>query len=726
MRASLIENLIEWKRPWGIVWRLLLCAWFVALWAMPSGTLAADGRSSPPARAIANTPNHIAAELLVESPAGPGEEVELALHFRPSSGWHGYWLNPGDAGFGMGLDWRLPKGATVEGPRYPVPDTLLISGLMNHVYNGDYAVLVRLHMPDDAKPGARLPITLKAEWLACTDTICVPERGSFATSIAVQEKGRQKPSARFDAWRAALPPLLDSKAHYETARAMLRLAIPLPAAIAVADPHVFLTDDGVIDYAARQHFSRKDDWLIAEIPLRENGDTAAMVQASLSGVIRTGAGQGFAFTASAGPVPKSGDPLPVQGDMPALGWLLLAALAGGVVLNLMPCVFPILSLKALSLARSGEGERHARVEGVAYTAGAMLTCLVLGGVLIALREAGRQVGWAFQLQEPGVVIGLMLLMVAITANLLGLYELPTLNISRQPHAPQGQGSGAFATGVLAAFVATPCTGPFMAAALGAALLLPAGPAMLLFGALGLGLALPFLVLGFVPAFRKFLPQPGAWMVRFRQWMALPMGLTALALIWLSARLGGVGFAGLGVLVAAGVVVALWVAGQRQRRGLSGLTPFLMITMPFAMFALVALPGAYAPMHGESGGVLDARPFSESALAEARASGKPVFAWFTADWCITCKVNEQVAIEREATARAFAEAGVIVLRGDWTRRDAQITRFLTAHGAAGVPLYLWYEPGRPGETLPQVLTPNSLINLAKRPRGTQQSTGQEAR
>ena len=698
MHASSIDMRLRWA--------VLLCAVLCAfLLARP---------------AAAGNANNIAAELLAESPALPGGSVDLALHFQPAQGWHGYWLNPGDAGFGMSLEWRLPDGARVESPRYPVPDTLLAAGLMNHVYKGDYAVLVRLRLPDNVAPGARLPVSVKAEWLACTDTICVPESATLATTVVVGQAGVRdsRYDARFDRWRAAIPPLLDSKARHVFDRRLLRIAIPLPAAQAVAEPHVFLADDGLIDYAGRQGFSRKNNWLIAELPLRDGAGTAPD---GLQGVIRTSAGQGFAFAAAAGVVPEGGKPLALVEQAPALGWLLLGALVGGVLLNLMPCVFPILSLKALSLARAGQSETHARTEGLAYTAGAVLACLGLGALLMVLRAGGQQIGWAFQLQEPGVVVALLLLMVAITANLLGLYELPGPAITRK-----GQGGGAFATGVLAAFVATPCTGPFMAAALGAALLLPPAPALLLFGALGLGLALPFLVLGFVPPLRRWLPRPGAWMMRFRRWMALPMGMTALALLWLAGRLGGVGYAGIAALVAGGLLVALWVMGQRQRLGLGALAPFLMVMAPFTVFAVIALPGAFAPMRADEGGVLEARRFSETALAEARASGRPVFVWFTADWCITCKVNERVAIERAATREAFTQAGVIVLRGDWTRRDAEITRFLAAQGAAGVPLYLWYEAGGKAEQLPQMLAPTTLVRLAERDRGRRPEAAGEDR
>jgi thiol:disulfide interchange protein len=324
---------------------------------------------------------------------------------------------------------------------------------------------------------------------------------------------------------------------------------------------------------------------------------------------------------------------------------------------------------------------------------------------VALRAAGNEIGWAFQLQEPGVVAALALLTVAITANLLGVFELSVPGFTQN-----GSRSGAFATGLLAAFVATPCTGPFMAAAMGAALLLPAPWALALFAALGIGIALPFLAIAFIPALRRRMPRPGPWMVRFRQWMSLPMAATALALLWLASRLGGWTFALGCAVLAAALVGLLALIGRRQYAGKPARAVALAGAAALALIGAAALPRLAHSPSAEAPSLLASKPFSEAALAQARAANKPVFAYFTADWCLTCKVNEQVAIERETTRDAFARAGVVVLKGDWTRRDPAITRYLTAHGAAGVPLYVWYPAGGAGQVLPQVLTPGLLAGL----------------
>ncbi len=654
--------------------------------------------------ALAQT-HHMKAELVAESPVEPGQTETLALHFTPEPGWHGYWLNPGDAGYGMDLKWTLPEGWSVGEPEYPVPHRLVVGGLMNHVYEADYAVLLPLKIPAGAAVQNAAPIEVKGSWLVCTDEICVPEQADLKLDLSKVAAG----DARFDRWRAAIPAELDRTAAFEAKSDLLRLAIPVPASLQLGDPHVFIDQVQLVDYAAPQKFYRDGDTLVIEIPRKGIGEEPS----AITGILDFGeAGQGVRFAAAPGAVPAGGTPIG-GGSAGAFGsiWLLLgAALLGGLILNVMPCVFPILSLKAMSLARAGESGADARREGLAYTAGVVLAVLALGVLLLALRAAGNEVGWAFQLQEPGVVVALLVLATAITANLAGLFELPSLSITRG-----GGKSSAFATGLLAAFVATPCTGPFMAAAMGAALLLPWWQGLLLFAALGLGLALPFLLLGFVPPLRKMLPKPGKWMDTFKRVMAVPMGLTALALLWLTWRSGGTRFAFYAFAVTIAVVALLVMVGRMQRKGQSGGWRNAGIGLAsLTLFAVFALPQAYeqTKSSASSAGLIAATPFSEAALAEARADGKPVFVWFTADWCLTCKVNEGLAIEREATKAAFEKAGVVPLVGDWTRRDPEITKFLTAQGAAGVPLYLWYPAGGgDAQQLPQVLTPDTLVDLA---------------
>ncbi|ABC63919.1 thiol:disulfide interchange protein [Erythrobacter litoralis HTCC2594] len=654
---------------------------------------------------------NIRVALVAEGPVAPGGETTLAFKFAPvSEEWHGYWANPGDAGLPMQLEWDLPEGVSVGEPLYPTPKRLVIDGLMNHIFEGDYAVLLPLRLTEDYAGPDVLQVSVEAFYLACTDQICVPEDAQLQVSIPVGESTAS--GTEFAAFRSALAPLIDSTARFEQTASLLRLAIPLPAAVDPGEPHVFIANRDLVNYVQAQGFRRNGDWLIAEIPLARTGEQPETVE----GIVRLGSGQGLRFVAEAGEVP-SGDRVLMARDaeLPSLWLLLGGALLGGLILNIMPCVFPILSLKALSLAKAGAGAQEARMEGLAYTAGVILACVALGGAMLALRAAGEQVGWAFQLQEPGVVVALLVLASLITANLLGFFELPGLSIS-EGSTPRG----AFSTGLLAAFVATPCTGPFMAAALGAALLLPAETALLLFAVLGLGLALPFLLLGFIPAFRRLLPKPGAWMETFRKVLAVPMGLTALALVWLVWRIGGVGFALSAMSIAfIATLAAVLFRGRNQRlRG-------AVTALGAVLMAVGVLASFESPTRAQAETVLASKPFTLAALDEARASGAPVFVYFTADWCVSCKVNERVAIEREATREAFEQAGVTTLRGDWTLRQPEITEFLNAQGVAGVPLYLWYDPGvAEPRQLQQLLGPDSLVTLAREagPRAARRPEG----
>lgn len=672
-------------------------AWLLALLASIAllGAPAHAQQSASPDPLIGS--DNIAVTLHAEGAPAEGKEWLLALHFVPKGPeWHGYWSNPGDAGAGMVLALDLPPDWEVGEARYPVPKRLVVAGLMNHVYEGPYTVLVPV-TPGPSVKNFTGPVGGTVDYLACTDQICVPQFARLSAAAG----------GDFARWRAEAAPLLDARAAFAISGKTLRVAIPIPESVALADPYVFIANKQLVSYSAAQTFRRKGDLLIAEIPLDEFGSGKAE---ALSGILAFGDGSGVRFAADLGTVPTGGEQVagPRNTAAPPLWTLVLGALLGGLLLNIMPCVFPILSLKAIALARAGESEAKARAEGLAYTAGVVLACVALGAALLALRAAGEQVGWAFQLQQPGVVVGLLVLAAAITANFAGLFELPAISVSMG-----GEKTGAFATGLLAAFVATPCTGPFMAAALGAALLLPVPQALLLFALLGLGLALPFLLLGFVPPLRRRLPKPGAWMERFRRIMAIPMGLTALALVWLTVQLGGRSFGIIALVLVAGVLLALFVVGKLQRGGKMAWPAFGLVAAPFLAFALIALPNVYEAKAGEvHESILAPQAFSAETLAAARASGKPVFLYFTADWCVTCKVNEASSIERESTRAAFEKAGVVTIVGDWTRRDAAITQFLTEQGAAGVPLYLWYAPGAASpEQLPQVLTPDLLAEKA---------------
>ncbi|MET0360538.1 MAG: protein-disulfide reductase DsbD domain-containing protein [Sphingobium sp.] len=650
---------------------------------------------------------HIVPQLVAQSaePAA-GDTVLLAITMRPTPGWHGYWINPGDAGLGMDARWTLPAGASVGPLRYPVPERLMVSGLMNHVFNGPYALLAELHVPPGLKSGQAVPVMLDARWLACTDKVCVPEQAKLSLSLTVG-RGAVTTDARrrFDDYRAALPRPLGSEAKYAVVGDRLRIAIPYPAASPVASPWFYAETKDKIAYPEPQQVRRSGDMLIVETAVARSATPGGALQ----GILAVGPGMALSLIARPGDVPAGGQPIGEDAapDVTAIAFLLAlgGALLGGLILNVMPCVFPILSLKAISLARAGGDEGQARREAVAYALGALASCMALGGVILALRAAGGSAGWAFQLQDNRVIAVLLILVVAITANLAGLFTVPGLDGGRATKGVRG----AFLTGVLAAFVATPCTGPFMAAAMGAAILMPWPLALTIFAGLGLGLAAPFLALAYIPALRRRLPRPGPWMEWLRRIMAVPMALTALALGWLLWRQGGAAGTGLALALTVVTVLLCLMVGRWQRRG-AGVKAVALIGS-VALVAMACIVAAHLPAARPAESVEGAMPFSEAALDRLRSEKRPVFLYFTADWCLTCKVNEAGAIANADVRRTFADAGVGVMVGDWTRGDPAITRFLEGQGRSGVPFYLYYAPGaaKP-QVLPQLLTPATLTAL----------------
>ncbi|MCC7393780.1 MAG: thioredoxin family protein [Sphingomonadaceae bacterium] len=691
-----------------------------------------------------NPTNHIRAELLAENAIAPRQSGSIAILMTPDAGWHGYWVNGGDAGFGMQLTWDNPAGVAITPLEYPVPSTLVISGLMNHVYERPYALLARITLPPDAVPGSTIALRARAQWLACTDKVCVPESAELSLDLPVAA-GQGGGDPRFAAWRAALPQALGAPGSYQTVGDNIRFALPLPRTLVLRAPRLFVESPNIVAAGAAQSFWRDGDRLIVEMG-RATGRQAAA--GTIRGLLRIADGRALQFDAQAGNVAAGGTLLAripsareggdggaadgadsngngngnANGNGGAFGWALFlsalgGAILGGLILNIMPCVFPILSLKALALARAGGEQVQVQREGLAYAAGTVITAMLLGAILMLLRAGGEALGWAFQLQRPESVILLIVLMGVVAANLAGLFEFTGLSFSMRPKTAVAGGGddgarGAFLTGALAAFVATPCTGPFMGAALGATLTLPVWAALPIFGGLGLGLALPFLAIAFIPPLRARLPRPGAWMVTLRRWLALPMALTALALVWLLSRQVGMTgwWLGGGLLVA--VAAIAYMGGRAQRDG-GAISPYIFVIAALIVPASLLLPAATTATHWAIS-TRGAAPWSAAARDAALADGHAVFVDFTADWCLTCKVNEAAAIDRAETRAAFARHGVVVLIGDWTNGDPAITAELARHGRNSLPLYLWYPAGaHEPEILPQILTPAMLMARAER-------------
>lgn len=702
--------------------RLFLSLLTLSAWLWPTATASAQPSSRVSVSLHAKS----------SSPAS-GETTLLAIRFTPLPGWHGYWSNPGDSGLPPKVTWTLPAGVRIGPLQHPAPEILSVSGMTSFVHGGQHALLAEMRLPAGLEKGTALPIRGDLSFLICSDSLCVPKKAALSLDLTVGDgKIDAASSTLFAAARRAMPSKLPTVGEFTTSADRVELTIPASARLKTPRTTFFPDNEGVFNRTSATLL--KDGSLrlvgtLTSIPTNVTGivsdgrrsvevrfkrsssgstvvanDVAVGVPALASGESRAR----LAAPSSSGSTDRSLQSPSGRTQPMGVMWAILGALIGGLLLNLMPCVFPILSLKALHLARSGASASSARRDASAYSAGVMATTLALGSILLALRASGVAAGWSFQLQNPYVILSLLALVLGIAFNLAGLFHVsgPSLNHS----GAGGKTAGSFGTGALAAFIATPCSAPFMASALGAALLLPPFEALLVFAALGLGLALPFLAIGFIPAVRSRMPRPGAWMETLQRVLSVPMFITALGLAWVLGRQVGVDGMALGMTAMVLLALGLWWVGRRQRSGKSRswLPLFPAAVLSIAAAALVPA-AASAPTSVSRNALLE--NFTEARLAELRASGKPVFVDFTADWCLSCKVNEKVAIEREETQAAFARYGVVTLVGDWTRGDPEITRFLARHNRNSIPFYLFYAPGTEARVLPQILTKDGLVALA---------------
>ncbi|WP_448546648.1 protein-disulfide reductase DsbD family protein [Thalassotalea fusca] len=649
--------------------------------------------------------------VLESSEPSAGKLYELALIMTPKKGWHGYWENPGDAGFAANFDWQLPKNITVGEVRFPAPSQLITSDIMNYIYHGEYVLLVPIWVGEDVPSGEKLSIKLDISYLVCNADSCLPEQQTIAMDfVAGDGKINNENRAKFKQWRKKLPKSLDSKGQFSTEGGKFKLTLPLPNAIDTDNAHIYPVTNNVFSNNSAQVFSHKNN------VLHMRTDFGGEQLTLFKGVLVLENDLALKFEANISEhalevVTNNSNEANVTHWSVALT-ALFGAILGGLLLNIMPCVFPILSLKILSISTLGS-EKEARSGAIAYTLGTVLVCIALGGLIIGLRSLGHQVGWAFQLQSPAVISVLILLMSAIAFNLAGLFEVGTLTSGISLQDKKGV-VGEFWTGVLAAFVATPCTGPFMATALGAALVLPVGVAFLIFAGLGIGLALPFLLVGFIPLLRTRLPKPGAWMVTARKILALPMFITVLGLIWVLMRQANNDYV-LAVLAALMLSsFGLWATGswQHSQHKTSWLPAVLLSIVPLvAVISFVA--DTKTVKESDSYSSYSSHVFDEKALNQLRRQ-QDVFLYFTADWCLTCKVNEKTAIERSEVTASFEKNNVAVMIGDWTNGDSHITEYLSRHNRSGVPLYLWYKKGtNHPEVLSQILTADALIELSNR-------------
>ena len=691
-----------------------------------------------PAVAAPVNSGHIESELVAqEASAVPGSTVIVALRQKIQKGWHTYWRNPGDSGDATKIVWTLPSGWKAGDIVWPAPEKLPVGPLMNYGFEGEVLLPVPLEIPAGAKPG---PVTLKADvaYLVCSD-ICVPEDVSLTFDLPVSATPSTAKAAGADAIAKALaaaPKVGDLTAVFAADPTAVKLALTGPAAAGskIADAYFFPFDGAVIDHAAVQKAERGSEGLTISLApgfsFRQGpAPTTLSGVVVIDGVAHEISAEAGALPASAaglGLIPPKAAAAPAAPDL-GIGLALGLAFLGGLILNLMPCVFPVLSLKAAALAGHAHEEPGAvRSQGLAFLVGVVVTFLVLAGALLAARAAGQAVGWGFQLQSPAVVAVLAIVMLLVALNLSGVFEIGTsLQDAGSGLAAKGGLAGAFFTGVLAVVVAAPCTAPFMAGAIGFALTQPPVVSLLVFLALALGLAAPFTALSFAPSLLKRLPKPGAWMEILRRVLAFPMYAAAAWLVWVLAQQGGP--AGLARLLGAAIVAAFaaWVFGLVQTRRIMG-KPTLALSILAAAAFVVAIAGVtvggYAAPAAASdgqaaatteGAELPSEAWTPAKVAELQAQGRPVFVNFTAAWCVTCQVNDKVALSTRRAADAFAAANAVYLKGDWTNRNAEIAAELAAHGRAGVPLYLVYPAkGGPPKVLPQLLTDGLVAKAIK--------------
>jgi len=659
------------------------------------------------------TTEHVTARLVAErTEMAPGETVDLALVLEIEPGWHTYWRNPGDSGDSPRVSWSLPEGVEVGPLRWTRPELIPVGPLANYGYSGRAVHLFALSLPEDWPIGEPVRIRADADWLVC-EAHCIPESGTFGLTVATALGPGPIDPAQAEVFVSARGDLADGTiegAVLRTEAAGLSLDIPADLLPAGLDEAWFFAGSwGLIEHAAAQSWRLVDGDLRIQLTA---GPAAAQVDPEGLLVVsdRQGGVRSYEVAAVRGPPLLEGD---AQRSI-SLPLALVFALLGGLILNLMPCVFPILAMKALSLVKglAGEGPGAARarvLHGVAYTAGVLVFFAALAGLLLALRSGGAAVGWGFQLQYPPFVVLMAYVFLVIGLSLSGAITVGRRLMSLGGTRSGGGTLGAFGTGALAALVAAPCTAPFMGAALGYAVTLTWPPALAIMLTLGFGLALPFLLLSLVPQLARWLPKPGPWMETLKQVLAFPMFAAAAWLVWvLSVQTGPRGVAS---VLAGSVLVAfaLWLRERAPhlRPGQRRLAlAMLLATLGGAAYLGVATVRLSAPaqsLGAETGRQLPSEPYSPERLAAARAELRPVFVNMTAAWCITCLVNERVALDTAGVKGLFSAADVLYLKGDWTNRDPAITRYLAEYERNGVPLYVFYPVNGEPKVLPQILT-----------------------
>lgn len=674
---------------------------------LPLGAFAEESKVQQSPRATVSLVSEQAA-------VSPGQTVRIGLRQRLAPHWHTYWKNPGDAGSPPNIDFNLPDGVTVGDIEWPGPDRFIVGPVASYGYENEVVFPMTLSVPQNAQPGTRLVIEANADWVVC-EKECIPEEGKFQLSLPVEASARPADAAILAAFKTAdarRPQSSPWTASVIAGESTLQLRIVGEGLTAqsVQSALYFPEKWGVIDHVADQSMKVEEGAL--SLTLQKGLSPATGATAGLL-LITDGGGQKRWFAQE---LPAASAPAV---DAPAslpLWQMAVFAFIGGLLLNLMPCVFPVLAIKATALANmSGSDRREVRLSGVFYTLGVLAAFMTLAMVLLAVRAGGTAVGWGFQFQSPVFVATMCWLMLAIGLNLSGVFDVGSSLAGAGQNLAERKGhSGSFFTGLLAVVVATPCTAPFMGAAIGSALAAPAIYSVVVFAMMGIGLALPFLLLGIFPVAAQRLPRPGMWMVRLRQAMAFPMYATAAWLVWVLTQQAGE--AGLRMVLAGAVLVGLtaWLIGVSQHGVKKGWWP-----RSLALVGCVGLTGLMVSLHYAEPPVAssirqatNAQAYDAERLAQLRAEGKPVFVNMTAAWCITCLVNERTTLSTAAVQQSMQDHDVVYMKGDWTNRDPSITAFLQAFQRDGLPFYAFYPAGKEPVVLPPVLTQAIVTDVFK--------------
>tara|TARA_R100000900_G_scaffold1439_2_gene3213 strand:- start:157631 stop:159841 length:2211 start_codon:yes stop_codon:yes gene_type:complete len=683
---------------------------------------------------------HVDAQLIAEmTGVAPGQDTWVALRLDHMEGWHTYWKNPGDAGRATMIDWTLPEGVTAGEIVWPTPKRIeLPADLVDFGYEDEIFLLTQISVPATYQ-GSSVDISANAQWLECEE-ICIPGGAIVDLSLPVMDAGQISPDPNwaegFAQTRAALPTSdVSFDASFTISDGSLNILVQATEAVFENARSIrFIPGEHrVFDYISPQEI----DYQLSSLQLSQ-GHHPRLSEApeEITGLllVTENNGQQIAYEIAAAPNGLNPADFGVlaanagTANNPAMGSdtsLLLVfgfALLGGMILNLMPCVFPVLSLKVLSISSNRNASQHEkRLHGLAYTAGIVLAFLILASVLLALQAGGSLIGWGFHLQSPWFVSLLIFLFFLMGLSMSGVVEFGTSVMGMGSDLQDKDGySGSFFTGVLASVVASPCTAPFMGAALGFAFTQPPVTALAVFVALGLGMALPFLLISFNPALSRLLPHPGKWMLTFKQVLAFPLYATAVWLLWVLGNQAGPNAMALVVGSCVLLAFAAWLY-QRRRQVQSPLWRYanalLIILCIVATIGVIRSPFLETSTTSRQLASENANfeSYSDARLAELRQGGQPVFVNMTASWCITCLVNERVALSSEAFDQALQENNVAYLKGDWTNNDPEITAVLQRYETSGVPLYLMYpaDPDAPAEVLPQILTTGMVLDAIER-------------